>query len=256
MAGSEALVDPPACSVGPGPRSTHPAAAGEGVPPNLTGLLVDDKVATDRKADVGAIAAGPGAVQVERRRGVRDVQVLAGEVAHVVLAVGAGVDHPRPLEGADDEGSGDNPLDVGDAGQRPTGVQGKVEDAVAVLEDLPFIPEALGDGRLIYRHGALGVLDQDGLDHTRVGMGRNRRGQGHSDEEAQQDDQKAAHGALPSIRAGSLPAAGRRGSSPSPSNSLICSADPASVAGRRRTSSRPRDPTPSWANWEEERRTE
>jgi hypothetical protein len=41
-------------------------------------------------------------------------------------------------------------------------VQGEVEDAVAVLEDLPCIADALDDGRVIQRRGALGVLDEDG----------------------------------------------------------------------------------------------
>jgi hypothetical protein len=47
-------------------------------------------------------------------------------------------------------------------------VQGEVEDAVAVLEDLPCIADALDDGRVIQGRGALEVLDEDGLDDTGV----------------------------------------------------------------------------------------
>jgi hypothetical protein len=118
-----------------------------------------------------------------------------------VLAVGAAVDDPGPLDGTDDEAGGDVALDVDDAGHGAGGVDGEVVDAVAVLVDLALVAEAVGEGRVVQGRGALEVFDKDVLDHAGVGVGRHRHAQG-GDEAQEEDQQSSAHGAFLSARAG------------------------------------------------------
>src|SRR5215216_568357 len=104
--------DPP-CPIGPRLCSAHAAGAGEDLPPHLTGSLVDDGMAVEGEANARAVAARARAVQVEGRRRVRYVLALNGyEVSRDMLSIGSGVNHPGPLQRADDEGGGDITLDV------------------------------------------------------------------------------------------------------------------------------------------------
>jgi hypothetical protein len=93
--------------------SAHAAGASDGVAADLTGALVEDEVAPAGEADLGAVAAGAGPVQVVERGRVGNVLVVDDEeVAGGVLAVGAAVDGPGPVQGADNEGGVDVALDV------------------------------------------------------------------------------------------------------------------------------------------------
>ena len=77
------------------PSSAHAAGASDGVAADLTGALVEDEVAPAGEADLGAVAAGAGPVQVVERGRVGNVLVVDDEeVAGGVLAVGAAVDGP------------------------------------------------------------------------------------------------------------------------------------------------------------------
>jgi hypothetical protein len=112
------------------------------------------------------------------------------------------------LQGADDEGGGDVAFDVGDAGHGAAGVDGPVVDADAVLVDLAFLAEAVGEGGSS-RAVVPWVFDEHVLDGTGLGMGRDRRAEDGG--EAGEDDQKSsAHAALLSGRAGGLPWLGRQ----------------------------------------------
>jgi hypothetical protein len=64
---------------------------------------------------------------------------MTQEVAGGVLAVGAAVDDPGPVQGPDDEGGANVPFDVDDAGHGSAGVDGEVVDAAAVLVDLALV---------------------------------------------------------------------------------------------------------------------
>jgi hypothetical protein len=96
-----------------------------------------------------------------------------------MLSVGPGVDHPGPLYWADHERGGDLALHVEGTRHRTPGVDGDVEDAVAVLEDLSLIAEACGERRVIQRHGALEILDEDSLDDPRISQCGPRRTDNH-----------------------------------------------------------------------------
>ena len=80
--------------------SAHAAGADVGVAADLAGALVEDEVAPAGEADLGAVAAGAGAVQVEGRGRVGDVFVVDDqEVAGGVLTIGAAVDGRGPVQG-------------------------------------------------------------------------------------------------------------------------------------------------------------
>jgi hypothetical protein len=87
-------------------------------------------------------------------------------------------------------------------------VDGPVVDADAVLVDLAFVAEAVGEGGLA-RAVVAWVFDEHVLDGTGLGMGQDRRGEDGG--EAGEDGQKSwAHAALLSGRAGGLPWLGRQ----------------------------------------------
>jgi hypothetical protein len=81
------------------PSSAHAAGASDGVAADLTGALVEDAVAPAGEADLGAVAAGAGPVQVVERGRVGNVLVVDDEeVAGGVPAVdGPGIARPRTV---------------------------------------------------------------------------------------------------------------------------------------------------------------